>query len=171
MIDFKEITEGYPEDADDLGLRITNGGSGGFIGIFDFGIIEGMIPLDTDRHQLLKCQDDNREEDEEDEDEDEKGYDHATAAKRKTISALQPPPAKRTKPSQSAHSRHLYLQWRGCETGEGEIQLDFDNSGYLDFTDATCAKFEGRASFDLLGNSMPFQGYKISADGGPVTEA
>ena len=43
MIDFKEITEGYPEDADDLGLRITNGG---------LGIIEGMINLDTDRHQL-----------------------------------------------------------------------------------------------------------------------
>ena len=79
--------------------------------------------------------------------------------------------SKRLKSSQSTPSNRLYFKWRGREQGEGDVAYDFrkNNSGYLQFTDAHCTKFESTISNDLIGKNVLFQGFKISNDGGAVT--
>ena len=79
--------------------------------------------------------------------------------------------AKRLRSSPSTSSNRLYFKWRGREQGEGDVAHDFrkNNTGYLQFTDAHCAKFESTISNDLIGKNVLFQGFKISNDGGAVT--
>ena len=79
--------------------------------------------------------------------------------------------AKRLKLSQSTPCNRLYFKWRGREKGEGDVAYDLDkkNTGYLQFTDANCIKFESTISHDLIGKNVLFQGFKISDDGGAVT--
>ena len=79
--------------------------------------------------------------------------------------------AKRLKASRMMLSNRLYFKWRGREQGEGDVAYDFDknNTGYLQFTDAHCTKFESTISNDLIGKNVLFQGFKISNDGGAVT--
>ena len=79
--------------------------------------------------------------------------------------------AKRLKVSRSTSCNRLYFKWRGREQGEGDVAYDDDkkNTGYLQFTDAHCTKFESTISNDLIGKNVLFQGFKISNDGGAVT--
>lgn len=188
IIDFK-MAEGYDVEPSDFSLGIIEGAGETKTAMFEFGPIEGMMYLDTDRQRLLeKCldadedsesdEDENEEDDhdEDDEDEDEASNDiqgHCRNRKRRQASSpssTSAPLQKRSKPSSSPPSRRVFLQWRGRETGEGEIQLDQNQWGHLDFADNACTKFEGRISFDLLGENLPFTGYKVSNDGGDVTE-
>ena len=69
---------------------------------------------------------------------------------------------KKTEPSGPPF--RLYLQWRGRETREGEIQLDPDNTniGHIDFVDTACTRFEGEANLGFIGGAVSFTGYKIS---------
>ena len=80
--------------------------------------------------------------------------------------------AKRLKASRSTSFNRLYFKWRGREQGEGDVACDFrkNNTGYLQFTDANCAKFDGTISNELIGKNVLFQGFKISNDGGAVTK-
>ena len=79
--------------------------------------------------------------------------------------------AKRLKASRSTSSNRIYFKWRGREEGEGDVAYDFrkNNTGYLQFTDANCTKFESTISNDVIGKNVLFQGFKISIDGGAVT--
>ena len=78
---------------------------------------------------------------------------------------------KRLKPSASTVNDRIYFKWRGREHGEGDNASDSSkkNTGYLQFTDAHCTKFESTISNDLIGRNVYFQGFKISTDGGAVT--
>ena len=113
------------------------------------------------------------EQDEEKEEEDEFGLGDTVLRRKRT----KPPTkahataAKRLKASRSTSSNRLYFKWRGREQGEGDVAYDFDkkNTGYLQFTDAQCTKFESTISNDLIGKNVLFQGFKISNDGGAVT--
>ena len=66
----------------------------------------------------------------------------------------------------------VYLQWRGRETAEGEIELDYDNSnvGHIDFLDSACTRFRGKMNISFAGDPVSFSGYKISDKGrwGPL---
>jgi len=53
IIEFKEMSDGYPDDADRLNLRVNDAGGDDCISIFDFGSVEGMMVLDTDRQRLV----------------------------------------------------------------------------------------------------------------------
>ena len=79
--------------------------------------------------------------------------------------------AKRLKLSRSTASNRLYFKWRGREQGQDDVAYDTckNNTGYLQFTDAQCTKFESTISNDLIGKNVLFQGFKISNDGGAVT--
>ena len=79
--------------------------------------------------------------------------------------------AKRLKAARNTSSNRLYFKWRGREQGEGDVAYDFrkKNTGFLQFTDANCTKFESTISNELIGKNVLFQGFKVSNDGGAVT--
>ena len=114
-----------------------------------------------------------REQDEEsEEDEFERGGFSVLPRKRtKAPTKAHAAAVKRLKASRSMSSNRLYFKWRGLEQGEGDVAYDFykKNTGYLQFTDANCTKFESTISNDLIGKNVLFQGFKISNDGGAVT--
>lgn len=96
----------------------------------------------------------------------------AVRRKRKSAPTKAPKPStKRSKLSSSTSSNRLYFKWRGREQGEGDVAYDGykKNTGYLQFTDSNCIKFESTISNDLIGKNVRFQGFKISADRGAVT--
>ena len=92
--------------------------------------------------------------------------------RRRAPSEAREGPAKRSKSSSRNRPNRLYFKWRGREQGEGDVAYDFrkKNTGYLQFTDATCTKFDGTISNELIGENVRFQGFKISNDGGAVTK-
>ena len=199
IVKCEAISNNWSDQAQDLDLSIVQGGNDEFVGIFHFGILEGIMRLGPDPRVLRDKETRRRgntrghafdedseveEETSDDEDGDEENADEeaddddniakparAVGTKRKAV--LQPVGQSSIK---KTHARptpvpRCYLRWRGRETGEGEIQLDHDNhnTGHLDFTNSTYSKFEGVASFDLVGEAVPFTGYKVSGVGGPVT--
>lgn len=183
VIECPEIRKNYLKDAGELALRITESNRDGWVGIFDFGILEGVMRLDVDREALFAGRNDSESKDDEEEDEDDEANEDddedeenevlepvlSTTNKRKASTQPKPPsPKKRAAPTQ----RRIHLLWRGRETGESEIQLDYDNSniGHLDFTDATCTEFKAVMNADLLGR-FGFRGYKVGGMGGPATRA
>ncbi|MCJ1371358.1 hypothetical protein MMC20_002573 [Loxospora ochrophaea] len=146
----------------------------GLQGGFDSGVVEGVMLFARDEQSLSKIVDELQEDDEEDEEELEEdsssehseasaqpSTSHATSKKR---GATEPFPSaratKKSKLSTPSKLDRLYLQWRGRETGEGEIELDYDNEhrGYLDFTDAACTQFKGVACFPLVADKVEFRG-------------
>lgn len=114
----------------------------------------------------------NSEDSYEEDEVDLSGYRILTSRKRKKAPVkAQDTPAKRSKQSSSTSSNRLYFKWRGREHGEGDVAYDRDknNSGYLQFGDATCMTFQSTISNDLIGKNVRFQGFKVSSDGGAVT--
>ena len=117
---------------------------------------------------LSECgQDEEREEDEF----ERGGFSVLPRKRTKAPTKAHAAAAKRLKASRSMSSNRLYFKWRGREQGEGDVAYDFrkNNTGYLQFTDANCTKFESTISNDLIGKNVLFQGFKISNDGGAVT--
>jgi hypothetical protein len=176
IIECKRISEGW-SDADDLTMNITQAdGPVELVADFDFGIVEGIMRLSFDAKLLSEpSESENDEEDEYDEegygdDDDEPTF---SGTKRKPAAQRAKPQATKKSKASKAHPRRLYLQWRGRETGEGQIQLDYDNkhTGYLDFTDAGCTAFEGVAFFGFVGPRVPFRGFKVSDKGGKMTKS
>lgn len=94
------------------------------------------------------------------------------ASKRKAPGALPREQVSKKSRKTTQTSRKLHFLWRGRETGEGEIQLDDDNSntGQLEFVDDGCAVFNGWINGDLLGYAG-FKGYKTSLDEGEVSDS
>ncbi|KAL8729521.1 MAG: hypothetical protein Q9166_004693 [cf. Caloplaca sp. 2 TL-2023] len=175
-IDFKAIAEQWPEDSENMTLRIARGQAQEHVGAFDFGILEGMMRFDTDQQRLLaRCIEDEDEErcETSDREMSEDCISNPPSKRKKGSISKGTRPAKRNKASSKADQRRLHLQWRGRETGEGEIQLGDvkSNAGYLDFIDNACTRFEGRISFDLVGKNLAFTGYKISSSGASVTDS
>jgi hypothetical protein len=171
IVECKGISEGW-DNMDDLTMNITQAsGTVALVADFDFGIVEGIMHLGFDPKLLSGPESENDDEcDEEHGDEDEEPT--FFGRKRKRAVQRAKPQAKKPKAS-SAHPRRLYLQWRGQETGEGEIQLDYNNkhTGYLDFTDAGCTAFEGVIYIGYIGPNVPFRGFKVSSEGGEMTKS
>lgn len=186
--------------ANRMRLRITKGPQG-WIGIFEFDVLEGIILLgeslmDVASRASTKAgkqkygsdssisadqkpeedqdssEDQDSEEDqscEEDQESEEVTYSSATVSKERKARSTDRPsrPNKHQKQTKSP-TRKVHLQWRGTESGEGEIQLDPNNKhvGYLEFLDNSGMTFKGTASFAFLGNKIRFHDYKIGWSGG-----
>ncbi|KAF2503080.1 hypothetical protein BU16DRAFT_28504 [Lophium mytilinum] len=163
---------GYDELDGPMHLSITEA-PGGLVGSFDFAVLEGIMRFDVSEAALLDREDSGSEEEDEDEsvEDDERTALNPPSNKRQAPSTATNSTAKRVKSTSTEQTRRLYLKWRGRETGEGEIQVDYFNSntGYIDFLDAACTTFDGRFSADLLGKNVPFQGYRVGYDFRPMT--
>ena len=184
-------------------LEIIENGPEGCVGIFDFGVLEGIMLLDESKENLalrvasLECEaqqdssgedddsgreDDGGQEDDDDNQIDENTNNPSTPKKRKanSIEEAVSPPSKKSKQMQKqkqskANGGTIYLQWRGIDTGEGEIQLDYGNKhvGQLNFSDNAGFAFEGTANLESVGNNIRFQGWRIqqSLGGDSVTRS
>jgi hypothetical protein len=163
IVECKSISEQWP-DMDDLTMNITQAkGLGELVADFDFGVLDGIMRLGSDA-ELLSTPPEY--------DEDETAF---PGSKRKW-------PAQRSgsqsskksrKSTSSGQPRRLYLRWRGRETGEGELEMDDDdsNTGYLDFVDNSCTAFNGVADLTFVGPKVTLCGYKISSDGGEMIKS
>ncbi|KAL9585250.1 MAG: hypothetical protein Q9212_001642 [Teloschistes hypoglaucus] len=159
-----------------LRLRITKG-KDGWYGIFDFGILSGIMLLGKSPEDVtfrVHQQQVGPRSDERDSESDEESDEHDIPTKKRNAppKRSEAQPSKRLKKSASPGGV-IYLQWRGQETGEKVIQVDPSNKniGKLVFSDNTGMTFHGTASMSFLGSKVRFQGYKISGLGGPVTRS
>ncbi|KAL8784314.1 MAG: hypothetical protein Q9195_009093 [Heterodermia aff. obscurata] len=181
----------------DMRLRIMESRDEGWVGIFDFGVLEGIMLLDENKENLAsRVASIDRESEYEDEDQDDFSSETGDSSQededddgnqRENNTASLAPPQKRKAHSPSpttalprkkqkqrkTNGGNIFLQWRGVETGEGEIQLDYSNEyvGQLNFSDDNGLEFEGTAGFGFVGSKVQFHGYKIQSLGGPVTRS
>lgn len=165
------IEQEWPSQCDNgLGLGIsTTDQDGVYVGEFDFGVLEGVMFISTDKEAISRYSrqidkensysrnkygvGDDSEDDSEDEDtapatgtakSGKKGAKATAAAKTEA-----PPPLK------------YHLCWRGRETSEGEIQSD--SWGEIKFTNSMFKKFTGLVSMNFAG-SCKLTGSKTSTD-------
>ena len=162
-------------------LRIIERDREGWVGIFDFGVITGIMLLDENKERLASriatldrksnygCED----QDDSSNHTDDGSNGQGTSKKRKAEKVEGPSRSRKRQKHEKANGGTVFLQWRGEETGEGEIQLDDANEhvGQLDFLDNRGLKFEGTAAFGFIGKKIRFQGYKIRNVGGPATRS
>ncbi|KAL9621916.1 MAG: hypothetical protein Q9160_003737 [Pyrenula sp. 1 TL-2023] len=177
------------DEVDIMTLDIHNLQPGAFKASFDFGVLEGTMLLAAHEDLLYEVMaklerdeessDDGDDSDEDngdgDESEDEDGstnpiLDGMKKRKASTQSSLIQERAIKKAKERPERTLRFHLQWRGVETGEGDIQHDPSNghSGHLEFTDDTFTRFEGEASFAFVGSWIKFSGYKVGNI--PVTE-
>ena len=134
---------------------------------FDFGVIEGVMMLDTDEdllHRRWKSQqgrkprnklyyeDGSSVTDKDDPCNESDGDELPTSTTglpcdkpEQPSDNAEQPDRKRQKLRSPAGERRLYFVWRSRETGQNEIQLDLHggNRGSILFLDATCSTFRG----------------------------
>jgi len=127
---------------------------------FDFGVLEGIMLLSFSEaaiKEFVITLDDNKSED--DAEQLVRGKRVRKGSSKQRKKAIKSEFPKRT--------RVLRLQWRGRETGEGEIQLDDDsnpsNVGQLEFADNTLANFKGFMNIPFAGDKVEVLGYKVNA--------
>jgi hypothetical protein len=164
LIECKQLSEGW-DIANDMTLDISDSSDQHVLeAAFDFGILEGAMLLSFSQaaiKEFTATLDDGGSEDDADSEEEQvvrgKRARKGSGNQRK----------KSAKSESSKRTRVLHLQWRGRETGEGEIQLDDDSNpshvGQLEFTDATLTKFKGFTSIPSAGEKVEFLGYKVNA--------
>lgn len=133
-----KIMEDYTLD-DVMTFDIVNPRSPlGTTAAFHFGIFEGtmLLAMSKDSLQMLRQEmevDSDEDTDQEDSD-DLSTNGNLGSRKRVAKGAHAAPGSVKRRPGMTPKPNHIYLQWAGRETGEGEIQLDIDDhTGYLDF--------------------------------------
>lgn len=162
-------------------LRIIESSHEGCVGIFDFGVITGIMLLDESKEDLAsriasldyEDQDDFSGETDDSSQTDDSGNGRGAPQKRKAQPVEEASRPRKKQKQGKASGGTVFLQWRGEETGEGEIQLDDanENVGQLNFSDNNGFEFEGTADFGFVGSNIRFQGYKIESLGGPATRS
>ncbi|KAI1860674.1 uncharacterized protein JN550_011399 [Neoarthrinium moseri] len=76
-------------------------------------------------------------------------------------------PKKRKGPKHTVpepHPRRFWLMWNGRETGEGEMQYDYENNhtGCLEFADDKFTAFKGEMNLEFVGGDDMLFGEKVS---------
>ncbi len=169
IVDCEEIKCQWPDQADDLSLDICQTREPDiFDASFDFGVLEGVMIISTDKNALEQycsqldreadSNSDAEEDDEEDEDEDKR----TTFSKRKAKATRgRGHPSKKSKAGRAAQPRTYQLKLKCRETGEGETQSTAMN-GTIKFKDGKLASFMGKADLPCVGQGVPFTARKIS---------
>jgi hypothetical protein len=159
----EQIEKDWPEQAEDMTLRIVPRHDDQVLAAFDFGILQGVMLLAPDKQALdafaarerdgaNASDEDGEGEDEDDEDDDE------------------PPAKKAKKDAPLLKSRRVVFKWRGEETSTSQVYADDtrDNEGHLEFTDDDATNFVGYGTFPALGKNCKFTGERVSGPAGPA---
>lgn len=160
---------------------------------FDFQILEGVMILSADKEKLekrrveLEANDhsdfsdssDSESSEEESSDSESSEEERKPASrqtfniKRKLGTSEDSPAAKRSKTAGAdtpiTPPLKFWLQWRGRDTGSGEIQFDdepAEHVGHIVFSDQGLARFAGEMEMVYLDGQDKFTGRKISHDPG-----
>ncbi|KAI1819936.1 hypothetical protein F4861DRAFT_525126 [Xylaria intraflava] len=171
IVDCEEIEGQWPDQADDLSLEIREMGSPGiYKASFDFGILEGVMIMSTDKQAVNQycSQMDSESDDDNDSSEDENDSseeERQSGSKRKHTATASKSrgrgrPPKKAKPSPS-QSRKYYLKLRCAETVESMIYHDPEN-GTITFQGENMASFTGKVSLPSVGGTVPFTARKTS---------
>ena len=174
-------------------LRIIESQRGGCVGIFDFGVITGIMLLDESKERLAsrvvslekkseysyEMQDNPSDETDDgsqmdDSSQTDDSSNELDSSKKRKAEPVEDASRPRKKQKESKdNGGTIFLQWRGKETGEGQIQLDGSNEhvGQLNFPDNDGFEFEGTAAFGFIGKKIRFQGFKIQSLAGPATRS
>ena len=157
---FRQVDEEWLSD-EDSGEEDTNEDS------------EGGI--DTGEEDLVSPSEEEHDDDDDDDDDDDGDAElsrWASGKRKRSTAKSQPtrrqPQAKKKKtlpPATGSTKFKLLFQWRGRETGEGEIQLGGSNKGYIEFGDSDCTTFTGVMDAPYFTKAK-LKGYKVSKDNG-----
>ena len=188
LVECPEIEEGWSCGALYMTIVLDEENKGRVVAEFDFGILEGIMRLRQVDEEPLPHGDDVDSEGEDycydddvDDDDDDGAYGYSfnpsTSRKRKRSTAQsQPkhlqPQAKKLKPRPpptSTEKLKLLFQWRGRETGEGEIQLGPDQ-GYIEFEDPDCTTFTGLMNSEYFTKAK-LRGYQVARSDGKRIKA
>ncbi|KAL8369787.1 hypothetical protein RB595_000225 [Gaeumannomyces hyphopodioides] len=156
------LEEEWPSDCED-GLTLDIGKTdqdGVYVGRFDFGIIEGVMLISTDKGAISRYsrqidQENSHHRDRygmEDEDEDEDGdedEDDEAPATGAAKSGKKGAKAMAAAQAEAPPSLRYHVCLRGRETGEGQIQSD--SWGEIKFSNATLKKFAGQITISFAG--------------------
>lgn len=175
IVDIPEISKNWEQHGRNMTMLIMHdtsrelaNGDTVLMADFEFGIIEGIMRFSQPGEEYLELESDSSEEDDEEEDEDEEGE----GLERKRKWAAPTPPALRSKKARISNNDPLRLDflWRGTEMGEGEIQLDYDNSnkGYIQFTNNNLVAFIGKIKTEYTGD-VEIKGYKVAYGKGELS--
>ena len=153
---FRQVDEEWLDDRDSEGEGDTDEDSEGEEDTDEEDLEEGVSPSE-----------------EEHDDDDDAELSRWTSGKRKRSTAKsQPtrrqPQAKKQKtlpPATDSTKFKLLFQWRGCETGEGEIQLGGSNKGYIEFGNSDCTTFTGSMDAPYFTKAK-LKGYKVAKGDG-----
>lgn len=170
IIESDKISNGWGKQA--MSLRISQHGSTHLVGFFDFGVINGIMHIGPDDKTLPHKELEGSRSSQSEQESDEETVHAGNKRKAPANSRKEQSTSKKQRVSPK-HNRRLYLQWRGRDSGEGMIELDYDNSnvGHFEFTDSSCTSFEGVITIPAVGTSVPFQGFKISGIGGLINDS
>ncbi|KAK2756546.1 hypothetical protein FQN54_005439 [Arachnomyces sp. PD_36] len=173
IVDCEEIESNWPDMAADLTLDIHRTYTPGVFKVeFDFGVLEGVMIICSERSTLDEyCaqadrdpepdwDDDDDSDDDDDEDEDEDGL----PVKQYSNNAGTKPTAKPKKQKASHQAQHplkYQLKLRCRETDEGMIYSDA-STGTITFKAKSFATFKGVADFPVVGEGVPFFARKVS---------
>lgn len=185
IIECEQISSGW--DAEHLSLRICLTGSNDWplrlVGLFDLGVIQGIMhigpkPQDLPHSELVSSGEDSDERDGTPVQVEEFCYGRRIEKRKMGSQAGKGSSAKNKKrvktiSNTTCKSSRLHLLWRGRETGEGMIELDYYrlHTGHIEFKDNECTRFVGAINVPCIGKDVPVQGYKVSTLGGPISDA
>ncbi|RHZ47825.1 hypothetical protein CDV55_101056 [Aspergillus turcosus] len=171
IVDCETIEREWPDMADDLRLDIHRTDTPGvFQADFDFGVLEGVMIICSEKVALDEyCAQANRDDsmDEEGSEEETDDEDSVPAKENTKLGAKRKPPASKpmTRPKKSkagqGQPRKYLLKLKCRETGEGMIHFQASN-GTINFKDKNLASFEGVADFPGVGQGVSFFARKIS---------
>lgn len=176
IVDCEEIQRQRPDDSGDMVLDIRASGEPEvFLASFAFGVVEGVMILSNQKSAIANYrskideesdagENDTSESDDSgshnDSDEDSSAHwDQSRSAKRKAKGQ----PNTQAKKAKTARGkpRVLYFEWRGRETGEGEIMPD-SNQGVVTFDSPQCASLTGKIDVPFISRGVHFTARKVS---------
>ncbi|KAI0869894.1 hypothetical protein GGS24DRAFT_477423 [Hypoxylon argillaceum] len=172
IVDCSEIEAQWPDLAEDSTFDIcATAESGVFEASFDFGVLEGIMILSTDKTALNEyCFQQDSDNDDSEDDDDDTGIE--TGSKRKATVSAPRGRGKRSKQSKALTSKTLkfHCKIRCTETGEGQI-FATPEEGTVTFKGENMVEFSAVASLPCVGSAVNFTGRKITDTGDPSGKA
>ncbi|KAL8905987.1 MAG: hypothetical protein Q9171_006451 [Xanthocarpia ochracea] len=163
------VERDWPNLTQSLRLRMMRGGR---VGIFDLGIVTGLMVFAESQRKVAKLVADGTWNSDLLDAVDSDSEDATTADYYEYMDDTEYDLEDREDDiDDSSHSRRLYFQWRGYNTRTGEKQHDPSgrNTGYIQFEDDAAVNFSGSLNIGILGpEEVPFEGYKIPGLAGPL---
>jgi hypothetical protein len=176
IVDCQKIERGW-DMAEDLSLDIHRTDTPGiFKADFDFGVLEGVMIICSDKSALDEyCAQADRDDesdwndsmDEEESEEETDDEDSVPAKEKVKLGAKRNRPASKPMKRPKKHKagqgqpRKYLLKLKCRETGEGMIHFEAEN-GTIKFKDKNFASFEGVADLPDVGEEVSFSARKIS---------